>query len=267
MSQMDSERARLALGDANSRLLEAETKLKAGKASAAADMRARERKLEKISTDIATAQKGLDSLQVVAPADGTVSIMQNYRAGSMMGPSPEFRQGDRAWAGAQILELPDSDVGARRRAASTSRIAASSRRARPPYSASTRFPIANIRPRSPTSRCSPASTSRRAGHQRRTSISSSRSPTPTRGSSPGMSAVARIAVGRIPDQILVPPAAIFTSEGQTGRLQAHAAGVRRSAGRNRAPRARSGRGQGRADRRRSRLDHAAGDEKKDGAKK
>ena len=32
---------------------------------------------------------------------------------------------------------------------------------------------------------------------------------------PGMSAVARIAVGRIPDQILVPPAAIFTSEGQT----------------------------------------------------
>ena len=49
----------------------------------------------------------LGSLQVTAPADGTVSIMPNFRASSPMGPAQEFRAGDRAWPGAQILELPD----------------------------------------------------------------------------------------------------------------------------------------------------------------
>jgi len=214
MSQMDSERARLALGDANSRLLEAETKLKAGKASAAADMRARERKLEKISTDIATAQKGLDSLQVVAPADGTVSIMQNYRAGSMMGPSPEFRQGDRAWAGAQILELPDltsvhvaarideSDRGQLKKGQTAvlridaipdreyqAEVADISLLARVDFSSGWP-PAKNFDLKLAVTDADPRL-------------------------KPGMSAVARIAVGRIPDQILVPPAAIFTSEGQT----------------------------------------------------
>jgi len=33
--------------------------------------------------------------------------LQNYRNNNGMGPSPEFRAGDKAWAGAQILELPD----------------------------------------------------------------------------------------------------------------------------------------------------------------
>jgi multidrug efflux pump subunit AcrA (membrane-fusion protein) len=44
---------------------------------------------------------------VKAPADGVISVLPNYRAGSIMGAAPEFRQGDRAWPGASIIELPD----------------------------------------------------------------------------------------------------------------------------------------------------------------
>ena len=42
-----------------------------------------------------------------APADGTVNILPNYRNSNGNGPAQEFRAGDRAWAGAQILDLPD----------------------------------------------------------------------------------------------------------------------------------------------------------------
>ena len=53
------------------------------------------------------AEDGLKRLQVKAPTEGVVNILPNYRSGSMFGGQQEFRQGDRAWAGAAILELPD----------------------------------------------------------------------------------------------------------------------------------------------------------------
>jgi multidrug efflux pump subunit AcrA (membrane-fusion protein) len=46
-------------------------------------------------------------LQLRAPADGTVNILENPRSGGPFGGGVEFREGDRAWAGANILELPD----------------------------------------------------------------------------------------------------------------------------------------------------------------
>jgi multidrug efflux pump subunit AcrA (membrane-fusion protein) len=43
-----------------------------------------------------------------APAAGTVNVLPNYRSSSgIFGGEQEFRQGDRAWPGAAILELPD----------------------------------------------------------------------------------------------------------------------------------------------------------------
>jgi multidrug efflux pump subunit AcrA (membrane-fusion protein) len=51
--------------------------------------------------------QGLSALIIKAPAEGVVNIMPNYRSGSMFGGEVEFREGDRAWAGAQVVELPD----------------------------------------------------------------------------------------------------------------------------------------------------------------
>ena len=50
----------------------------------------------------------IEQLHLRAPADGTVNILENPRTSNMFGGGGvEFREGDRAWAGASILELPD----------------------------------------------------------------------------------------------------------------------------------------------------------------
>jgi multidrug efflux pump subunit AcrA (membrane-fusion protein) len=47
------------------------------------------------------------NLELKAPAAGLVNILPNFRAASTWGSEQEFREGDRAWPGAAILELPD----------------------------------------------------------------------------------------------------------------------------------------------------------------
>src|SRR5262249_32929334 len=77
------------------------------KSSAGTDLGTKKRKIDKIQADIDLASRGLASLQVKAPADGTVNILPNYRTSNGMGPAQEFKPGDRAWAGAQIPALRD----------------------------------------------------------------------------------------------------------------------------------------------------------------
>ena len=81
--------------------------MRSDKTSAEADLSSKLRKREKALFDLKRAEDGLEKLQLKAPTDGVVNVLPNYRSGNMMGASPEFRQGDRAWAGAAILELPD----------------------------------------------------------------------------------------------------------------------------------------------------------------
>ena len=164
-----------------------------------ADLRARERKIEKIqgghrsrrARPALAAGEGAGRRHRQHPAE--LSREQRHGAGAGI-PSRRPRVGRRADSRAAR-----SDVGARRRRTSTKPIAASSRRARPRRFASTPCPIATTRRRSPTSRCSRASISRPAGRRRRTSISSSSITDADARLRPGMSAVARIAVGRDPE--------------------------------------------------------------------
>jgi HlyD family secretion protein len=74
---------------------------------AEADLSSKLRKREKALFDLARAEDGLKKLQVKAPTDGIVNVLPNYRSGSMFGGQQEFRQGDRGWPGAAIVELPD----------------------------------------------------------------------------------------------------------------------------------------------------------------
>jgi HlyD family secretion protein len=107
VSRLENEQAKLSLGDAEQRLKELEVKMRSDGTSAEADLSSKLRKREKALFDLKRAEDGLERLQLKAPTDGVVNVLPNYRAGSIMGSSPEFRQGDRAWAGAAILELPD----------------------------------------------------------------------------------------------------------------------------------------------------------------
>ena len=209
----DVERSKLAIADAEQRLIEAQAKENADKSSAAADHDAKQRKIDKIQMDIDQANRGLSSLQVKAPADGTVNILPNYRTSNGMGPSQEFKPGDKAWAGAQILELPDlssvhlmshideSDRGQLKTGqTATIRVDAVPDRA---YNGT----IADI------SVLARVDFSAGWPPPKNFDLTMAITDADTR-LRPGMSGVARIAVGKIPDQLLLPSGAIFPSEGR-----------------------------------------------------
>jgi len=107
VSKLEFEQAKLSVADAEQKLKEAEQKAVSDKTGADSDVMAKRRKREKAQFDFDRAQQGLAALIIKAPAAGVVSIMPNYRSGSMFGGEVEFREGDRAWAGAQVVELPD----------------------------------------------------------------------------------------------------------------------------------------------------------------
>jgi HlyD family secretion protein len=107
VARLDYERAKLALDDAKQRLQETEAKNRAADASNAANLAARERRRQKVKADLERTELALAGLQLRAPSAGVVSLLTNYRTGGMMSGGQEFREGDRAWSGAGILELPD----------------------------------------------------------------------------------------------------------------------------------------------------------------
>ena len=108
ISEVEYQEAKLALADAEQKLKEVEAKDASTLAGAEADLVAKRRKRDKAQFDVDRTQASIDALHLRAPADGTVNILENPRTSSMFGGGGvEFREGDRAWAGASILELPD----------------------------------------------------------------------------------------------------------------------------------------------------------------
>jgi HlyD family secretion protein len=107
VSRIENEQAKLVLADAQQKLLEIQEKIKSDKTAAEADVFGKRRKREKALYDLERAKQGLEKLQVKAPAAGMINVLPNYRSGGPFGGEQEFREGDRAWPGASILEMPD----------------------------------------------------------------------------------------------------------------------------------------------------------------
>ena len=107
VSRLDNEQAKLTVVDAQQRERELEEKIRSDQTSAEADIAAKRHKRDKALFDLQRAERGLQNLQVKAPSAGMVNILPNFRSGSMFGGQQDFQEGDRAWAGAAILELPD----------------------------------------------------------------------------------------------------------------------------------------------------------------
>jgi HlyD family secretion protein len=108
VSRIDQENAKLSLGDAEQKLKELEAKITSDMVAIEADLSNKRRKREKALFDLQRAERGLQNLELKAPTGGMVNILPNYRSGGPWGGGEvEFRQGDRAWPGASILELPD----------------------------------------------------------------------------------------------------------------------------------------------------------------
>jgi multidrug efflux pump subunit AcrA (membrane-fusion protein) len=112
VARIEYERAKLALSDAEQRLKEAEKRQVADVAAAGTEVARRQRRQQRNQDELDRITAAIESLVIRAPSDGTASLMPNPRSGGGGGGgqsrnSQDFREGDRAWPGASIVELPD----------------------------------------------------------------------------------------------------------------------------------------------------------------
>lgn len=103
LSEIDGAKAKLVLADTQQKLSESDQRVKSSEASATADAESRKQKQRKVLFDIKLAEDQIASMIVKAPVDGIVTLSTNWRGGNQS----EFKEGDRAWAGAQIAQIPD----------------------------------------------------------------------------------------------------------------------------------------------------------------
>jgi HlyD family secretion protein len=210
---IESERNRLALLDAEQRLREAQAADSSARLNAASDAASRARRIENITRDLAKAEAAVSALMATAPIEGTVNILQNWRSAGPMGMPAEFRPGDKTYPGAAVLELPDlSEVFLVARLDETDRGLL-----RKGQSALIRADA--IADRDYEATISDISILARVDFsggwpptkQFDLKITFS---TPDERLRPGMSAVARISVGQLPDVLMVPTKAVFTDGGR-----------------------------------------------------
>lgn len=112
LSEIDGAKTRLKLTDAEQKFKELQQKDKSTKASGDAEIESKKLKRNKALFDVKMAERQIASLTLHAPADGMVTIMPNFRARNWTtgGSTPDFKEGDRAWSGAVVAELPDLSV-------------------------------------------------------------------------------------------------------------------------------------------------------------
>jgi HlyD family secretion protein len=219
LAKIETEKARLALADAQQRLEESQVKVGANEQASASSFTTQESKIAKVRTDLERARRSFEALQVKAPADGVVSILPNFRASSPMGSAQEFRAGDRAWAGAAILELPDlSSVHLLARLDESDRgqlqqgqPATIKVDAIPDHEYQADVTDLSVLARVDFSSWPPVKqfdlllTFKDADDRIR----------------PGMSGMARVTVGRLPQMLLVPPQAVFLEDGRAVVYRLH----------------------------------------------
>ena len=73
-----------------------------------ADLDRLQQKKEKVLRDVDRTKGYLSHMVLRAPNDGVVNLLPNFRASGSFGSAPPpFKEGDRAWTGAAMAEIPD----------------------------------------------------------------------------------------------------------------------------------------------------------------
>lgn len=106
-SKVDQQKAELALADAKQRENLAKVRESADVRANTRGIEAQEKRISKVRGDLEKARWARGHLVVTSPATGVVNIMPNRRNNSGLGSPVEYRPGDTAFAGAEIIELPD----------------------------------------------------------------------------------------------------------------------------------------------------------------
>jgi len=223
LSELEGAKTRLKLSDAEQKYKELDQKDKSTKASSLAEIQSKKLKRDKALFDVRAAERQLAALTLRAPADGMVTIMPNYRARNWAagGSAPDFKEGDRAWTGAVVAELPDLSV-----VRASARVDESDRgRLKAGQPATVRLDAiadkefhANVADISPLAKFDYSSWPFTKNFDIALQILDSDSRI-----RPGMSASGRIAVEEIADGILVPPESVFEKNGGSFAYVLHGA--------------------------------------------
>ncbi len=213
LSEIDGKEKKLALADAEQRLKQAEQKLISDQAGAKATLAGIEAKRQKALRDVQQYEERISKLTLFAPVDGIVNLLPNWRASGMFGNNaPNFKEGDRAWARAEILQLPDLSA-----LLITARVDEGDRgRIRTEQTATARVDavpdhefVGRVTIISPLAKIDFSNGWPPAKNFDVTVLLEHLDPRLR----PGMSVTERIVVERIPNVIMVPSAAVFTKNG------------------------------------------------------
>jgi multidrug efflux pump subunit AcrA (membrane-fusion protein) len=215
LSEIDGAETKLKLSDAQQKLVELRQKDVSTQQSASAEIESKKQKREKSTFDVRLTERQIEFLTLRAPADGMVTIMPNFRARNWTtgNSTPDFKEGDRAWPGAVVAELPDLSnvlMGARVDESDRGRLrTAQTAAVRIDAIADKEFPaqVADISPLAKVDYTSwPFTKNFDIAVQIVEKDARIR---------PGMSATGRIAVEKIPDGILVPVESVFEKNGRS----------------------------------------------------
>ena len=211
VSVIEGEEAKLKVADAEQKVKETEAKLNADQTAAAADLASKQQKHDQAEFQVQQDVRSLAMLTLRAPLDGVVALQNHWQP---QGGSTPFKQGDRAWPGAAIAELPDPStlkISARVEEAERGQLKVGQTgtvRVEAVPDGSFEGRVDTI---SPT-----ASLDFNAGWPvpRNFSVEVALAKGDAR-LAPGMGAVVRVAVDRVSDGIVIPSAALFRKAGRT----------------------------------------------------
>src|SRR5581483_7285637 len=108
LSEIEGAKNRIDVTVSEGELNQVKTTISSRKLSQKADLDRLDEKKDKTIRDLQLAKSYLSKMVIRAPNDGIVNILPNFRAGGSFGQSPPpFKEGDQAWTGAAIAEIPD----------------------------------------------------------------------------------------------------------------------------------------------------------------
>lgn len=108
ISEIEGAKNKIDVGISEGELRQVKTATKAHKVAQEADVERLSQRKEKYIRDMDRTKGYLSKMVIRAPIDGILNVMPNLRAqGSFGSAPPPFKEGDRAWTGAPIAEIPD----------------------------------------------------------------------------------------------------------------------------------------------------------------
>ncbi|MBI3679225.1 MAG: efflux RND transporter periplasmic adaptor subunit [Acidobacteria bacterium] len=108
VSEIEGAKNRIDVTISDGELTQVKTTLKAHDVSQEADLERLQQKKDKAARDFERTRGYLSKMVIHAPIEGIVNVLPNQRSqGSFGSAPPPFKEGDRAWTGAAIAEIPD----------------------------------------------------------------------------------------------------------------------------------------------------------------